>query len=128
MAERAKKAKNPSAPEPRLPSPILGLFPSPPRDSGPRGRRNGREKRLHSQYLDNMAAAATRVNKRREREEKEWAEEVAQFGEQQALNRLLEERKVVKDCDAILSSELEDMEIDEAISNPTLLIWRATSQ
>ena len=124
MSKRARKAKNPSAPEPRLPLPIPGLFPSLSLNPRPRGQRNGREKRLFSQYLDNMATAASRVNKRRERKEKEQIEKVTQFGKQQTLNCLLEERKIIENYNAILSSKLEDIEIDKTINGPILLIIR----
>lgn len=69
-----------------------------------------------------MAAAAARVRERREREQKEWDQEVAQYGESRALQRLGFERKAAQDEDMLLTSELDDMEIDEDIANPDILV------
>jgi len=72
--------------------------------------------------LQRCADAADRVRAQRSQEERARSAEVAQFGEEETLRRRREEREARNIADELPTSDIEAMELEDQIADPTLKI------
>lgn len=83
----------------------------------------GRRLRLeYSESLRRKGDVAERVRAQKEKEEKEWKDEVARYGEDEARRRREEDRAFMKEQAMLLTSELEDLQFEEKSANPDIII------
>ncbi|KAL9132381.1 MAG: hypothetical protein Q9175_006446 [Cornicularia normoerica] len=72
--------------------------------------------------------AADRVRAQKQREQEAWEAEVAEFGEEEAKRRRREEKESRLIMNELPTSEVEEMELEDKISNPMLEIWSFEEQ
>ena len=73
-------------------------------------------------HLERSKEAAARARARRDREDEEWEAEVNQFGEPEARRRRLEEIEVNKELDKLTTSDIEEDEAEDLVSDPMLTV------
>ena len=73
-------------------------------------------------HLERSKEAAARARARRDREDEEWEAEVNQFGEPEARRRRLEEIEVNKELDKLTTSNFEEDEAEDLVSDPMLTV------
>ena len=76
----------------------------------------------HAAELQRRADAADRVRAQISQEERARSAEVAQFGEEETLRRRREEREARDIVDELPTSDIEAMELEDRIADPTLKI------
>ena len=79
-------------------------------------------KNIYSTALKDHADAAARINAQKQAKKDAWNAEVAQFGEEKARRRLRLERKIRKEQEELLTSDINAMELEESLINPLLKI------
>ena len=72
--------------------------------------------------LQDRADAARRIDAQQKAKDDAWEAEVAQFGPEEAARRRRLEREARKDADRLLTSDIEEMKLEEQIANPTLKV------
>ena len=89
----------------------------------PGNTREGKAERvLWRAHLERSKEAAARARARRNREDEEWEAEVNQFGEPEARRRRLEEIEVSKELDKLTTSNIEEDEAEDLVSDPMLTV------
>lgn len=83
----------------------------------------GRQLRAeYSIHLERERDTAERVHAQKEKEAREWSAEVAQFGEDEARRRRDEEVRVMREQDELPTSELEDLQTQDELANPNIIV------
>lgn len=113
--------RRPSPPTTRRDEQYPPTVGDPPRLHG--NTRAGRAERVvYREQLDRSAAAAARARGKKERADKEWEAEIAQFGEEEARRRRIEQIQVNRELEKLTTSDIDWDEEEERLSNPKLTI------
>lgn len=115
MEDRIARKTKPTVHDPRSAAAKEGLF-----GADARGPAGDAARKREYEANKRMAYARARVEVRREEEQRQWAEDIKEYGEVEALRRLQEEREAQKELDQLPSSELEELRIEEEHSDPKI--------